>query len=307
MARSDAVRTLDRFPRAALARYALTQPELRPFASSFNDIYRVSAVEGEFVLRVSPRQCVHSAHAAQAEQAWTDRIRSAGLSAPTVVGTRDGGLVVTEDGPAARRAVILTWIAGKVLEQPFPADRITSLGELSARLHQATPPSSTRPAGVLDASSPTLFAVPDVLESAPPGHREILRQRSKQAREWLHELWSSEEEVPRVLHFDLTPKNVVEMDGEGLAVIDCEDLAWGHRAQDIANTIYGITHGEFDAHAITMFRTGYERHAAWPDLDDERLRQLFIVRRIGMVNLSLTLRRPGLAEYLDSHAAALTQ
>ena len=43
----------------------------------------------------------------------------------------------------------------------------------------------------------------------------------------------------------------------------------------------------------------------WPDLPDDRWRDLLVARRLQVLNLALTLRRPGLAAYLAHHAAAL--
>lgn len=305
MTRADAVWQTDAFVDAALAEYALTNAAVSFLTLSFNTIYRVSAAEGEFTLRVSPEERIHAPHVTDAEEAWTDQIGKAGLVAPRILRTVDGRVEVAEPGPAGRRAVLLTWVDGTALERPLTPEQIVSLGELSAQAHLASPPTDIRPPGVLDARSPILFEVPDLLSRAPEAHRELFRTRAAQAQEYLTELWATADEAPRVLHFDLTPNNVLRLADGRLSVIDCQDLAWGHRAQDIAHTIYGITRGELDERATARFRAGYERHATWPELDSGRLRRLFVARRIGMINLALTLRRPGLAAYLDRHAAAL--
>lgn len=305
MARPDERKQADRLLANAIGRYALTNAVARYVTSSFNTVYRVSADEGVFALRVSPPQRIHEPRATEAEEAWTNRMRAAGIAAPRIVRTVDDSLDVSAPESAASRAVLLTWMDGTDLQWPLTSDQISSLGELSARLHLATPLSATRESGVLDASTPILFAVPDLLSAAPSAHRELFGRRFVQAQECVREVWSTATEMPRVLHFDLTPRNILHLADGRIAVIDCQDLAWGHRAQDIANTIYGITRGEADDPAMVSFRAGYERHAPWPDLDAERLRRLFVARRIGMINLALILRRPGLAAYLDRHAAAL--
>ena len=306
MTRPEKQRSADRILSNVIARHALTNAVVSYVKSSFNTIYRVLADQGEFMLRVSPPQRIHEPHVTQAEEAWTDRIREAGLAAPQMIRTLDGSAVVTEERGAERQAVLFTWMDGTGFQWPLTPGQVELLGELSAQLHSAVSPNATRAPGVLDASRPILFAAPDLLSTAPSAHRALFRRRFSEAQACLREIWSTAHEIPRVLHFDLTPRNVLQLTDGRLAVIDCQDLAWGHRVQDIANTLYGITRGKLDETVTALFRAGYQRHAAWPDLDAGRLRQLFIARRIVMINLALILRRPGLAAYLDNHAAALS-
>ena len=306
MTRPEEQRSADRILSTVIARHALTNAVVSYVTSSFNTIYRVSADQGEFMLRVSPPQRIHEQDVTEADEAWTDRVRGAGLAAPQLIRAFDGSTVLTEGRGEGGQAVLLTWLDGTDLQWPLTPGQIELLGELSAQLHRAVSPTATRTPGVLDASNPILFAVPDLLSTAPSAHRALFRRRFSEAQACLREVWSTANEMPRVLHFDLTPRNVLQLADGRLAVIDCQDLAWGHPAQDIANTIYGITRGELDETVTALFRAGYQRHAAWPDLDAGRLRQLFIARRIVMINLALTLRRPGLAAYLDRHAAALS-
>jgi Ser/Thr protein kinase RdoA (MazF antagonist) len=109
-----------------------------------------------------------------------------------------------------------------------------------------------------------------------------------------------------VIHFDLTPRNVVRLPDGGLGAIDFQDMAWGHRAHDIAHSVFGATRGEWSVSALTAFRAGYSRHAAWPAIDDDLLRRLFVARRVSMINLTLALRRPGFDENLARHLTALS-
>ena len=90
MTRPEKQRSADRILSNVIARHALTNAVVSYVTSSFNTIYRVLADQGEFMLRVSPPQRIHEPHVTQAEEAWTDRIREAGLAAPQMIRTLDG-------------------------------------------------------------------------------------------------------------------------------------------------------------------------------------------------------------------------
>lgn len=293
------------FVREALRRYPLTVLETRLVAESFNTVYRIRAVEGDFALRVGPSRGIHRAGAIDAEAAWTTQLRSADVTVPRVVRTVDGAAGVADATGSGRRAAVLTWAAGTAIPEPASDAQIAMLGELSARLHSATPTSETPPGGVLDAREPLAFAVPDVLSTLPKRFRELFLGCAAHAREQLASMWSSTEETPRIIHFDLTPRNVVTGRTGTMLPIDFEDLAWGHRVQDIAHSLYGIGRGELSNRAVDAFRSGYERRLSWPDVSERLLGDLFTARRLGMVNLAVFLGRPGLDAYLERHATAL--
>lgn len=293
------------FVRDALRRYPLTVLETRRVAESFNTVYRIRAVEGDFALRVGPSRGIHRVNAIVAEAAWTTQLRRAGVAAPRVARTVDGAAGVTDAEGSGRRAAVLTWVTGTAMPEPASDAQIAALGELSAHLHSATPPSDTLPDGVLDAREPLAFAVPDVLATMPARFRGLFVDRAALAREQLAKIWNSTEEIPRTIHFDLTPRNVVTDQTGTLLPIDFEDLAWGHRVQDIAHSLYGIGRGELSNRIVDAFRSGYERRLPWPEASERVFGQLFAARRLGMVNLAVFLGRPGLAAYLERHAAAL--
>jgi len=294
------------FAKAALEHFPVTDPHLEHVTDSFNTIFRVRAVEGDFTLRVNDGPVIHSVLGPQVEEAWTTDLAAAGIAVPQTIRTRSGSLVVTSDALQSYRASLLTWMPGEALPRPVDAPRIGAIGELSARMHLASQPRPWHPAGSLDARRLTLFDIPDVLHTAPRPYRSVLLIAASRTRTWLREFWCSIDESPRLLHFDLTPNNLVMRPDRSLAAIDCEDLAWGHRHQDIANTLYGITRGVVDEHALVAFRDGYQRHAAWPKISTQDLEQLFTVRRLTMTNLALTLRRPGLLEYVARHVRAIS-
>ncbi|NLP84807.1 phosphotransferase [Microbacterium sp. CFH 90308] len=292
------------FAEEALRRYPLTGVQVEHLADSFNTIYRIRSLEGDFALRVGPADGIHRAGAGEAETGWTAQLDRAGLAVPCVVRTTDGAdTVIAPD--RSWRATLLTWLPGTPVPVPPTRRDIEDLGELSARLHEAAPSTATLPRGVLDARDPFAFVVPVALSTAPEPHHALLGRGEDVAREAVAELWATADEPPRVIHFDLTPRNVVRMPDGGLGAIDFQDMAWGHRAHDIAHSLFGATRGEWSVAALEAFRAGYSRHAPWPAVDEAHLRRLFVARRVSMINLTLALRRPGHDETLARHLAAL--
>jgi Ser/Thr protein kinase RdoA (MazF antagonist) len=298
----------DDFVAHVLTKFAISHPRATRAAESFNTVYRVRADEGDFMLRVSRSPIIHKPNAPEAEESWTARFAEAGLAVPRIIRTAEGDLRVTDTASHRRRAMLLTWVHGSPPRHPMSRDQVIALGGLSARLHLASPQIPEPPKGVLDGRRTTLFEVPDAIATAPSPYREILAKRSQQSGEWIRDLWEDADESPRVLHFDLTPRNVVITADGTSAAIDFEDLTWGHRAQDLANSLYGVTGGNVQSGLATDFRRGYERHANWPqNLNSHLLHRLFVARRIAMINLTLTQRPHGLDEYLRRHADALAE
>ena len=289
----------------ALKRYPLTGVQVEHLADSFNTIYRIRADEGDFALRVGPADGIHRPGAAEAEARWTAHLARAGLTVPRVIRAKDGAdTVIDPDG--SWRATMLTWLPGAPVPVPPTARDVEDLGELSARLHEATPPTDALPRGVLDARDPFAFVVPVALASAPQPHHALLRRGEEVAREAVAELWIDADEPPRVIHFDLTPRNVVRMPDGALGAIDFQDMAWGHRAHDITHSLFGATRGEWSVSALSAFRAGYSRRAVWPAIGEGLVRRLFVARRLSMINLTLAMRRPGCDESLTRHLAALS-
>lgn len=107
-----------------------------------------------------------------------------------------------------------------------------------------------------------------------------------------------------MLHGDLTLNNVVRGRAR-IAVVDFQDITWGHDEQDVAVSLFGIARDDHAGELARAFRHGYESLRTWPDLDEGLLANLWLARRLQMVNLALTMRRPGLDEYVERHAAAL--
>jgi Ser/Thr protein kinase RdoA (MazF antagonist) len=92
---------------------------------------------------------------------------------------------------------------------------------------------------------------------------------------------------------------------DGQSAIDFQDMMWGLEEQDLANTLFGLRRDDSDGTLVEEFRHAYTSNRPLPELDDALLKQLQIARRLQRVNLALTIRRPGIANFLNGHAAEL--
>lgn len=302
------LRRLRRVAAAALAHYALGECRLSLVADSFNTLFRVTAEGGSFVLRVGPRQRIHRAGAARAEAEWTGSLAARGLPVPRVIAAGDGSASVTVSSPGVpgpRECALLSWTPGHRLRRPVGAREARDLGRLCARFHAVPADRARLPAGVLDGRSALLFDIPNRLGELSAGYGSLFGGALTAAQDAIDKLWRSAARPPRLLHGDLTPANVLRT-RRGLAAVDFQDMAWGHEEQDLAHTMFGLSRDDAGTGAITgAFRAGYEEIRPWPELDRALLAGLFAARRLTMVNLALSLRRPGLSDYVAHHAAAL--
>ena len=109
----------------------------------------------------------------------------------------------------------------------------------------------------------------------------------------IEELWAAPPSPPQLLHGDLTPHNVM-VDGDRLIPIDFQDAVWGLDVQDLALSLLSLEQVDSSDDLRVTFRLGYESVRPWPDLSPELLATLCAARRLHQLNLSLTLRKPGL-------------
>jgi Ser/Thr protein kinase RdoA (MazF antagonist) len=86
--------------------------------------------------------------------------------------------------------------------------------------------------------------------------------------------------------------------------IDFQDLVWAFEIQDLSISWSSLARYDNADVLREAFRSGYAEVRAWPELDEETLAGLVAARRLHQLNQSLTMRRPGLARYVE-HALAL--
>jgi Ser/Thr protein kinase RdoA (MazF antagonist) len=119
----------------------------------------------------------------------------------------------------------------------------------------------------------------------------------------LDSLWASPPHPPHLVHWDLTPRNVIVSPRNGLVPIDFQDTVLGFEVQDLAITVSALRRWPDSGRLIDAFRTGYGEHRAWPDVSPALFGSLIAARGLQQLNLTLNLAGNNeLDSYIASHA-----
>jgi len=280
--------------------FAPERVRIRRAAESFNTIFRVDdGRRFSGALRVGPAVRIHAEGTEIVEARWMRQLRDTrAVSPPKVFDTPDGGPVVRRARagvPGERTCMLFGWIRGRPLTQTMSLDAARRMGTLAALLHQHA-------AGETGAAPPVLIAdrvlywrvenrLGAIASSAP-----LIDEALDRAQRFLTELWADPPHPPHLLHGDLTTDNVL-LDHDALIPIDFQDLVWGLEIQDLAISWSSLGHLDQPERLRNQFRAGYATIRPWPVLEPETLAALSAARRLHQLNLALTLRKPGLAEF----------
>ena len=275
--------------------------DVRLAAESFNTIFRVAGDGRAYALRISPAERIHAEGTEIVEASWMRELRAGGIICPPeVFDSLDGGPVVRQAHagvPGARECMLFDWVEGVPLSETMNLDAAQEMGRLAAQLAESAPTvdQPTEPPLIADR---VLYWQIEIRLPQLVAHRSLVDEALERAQGVLDELWAHRAHTAQLIHGDLTPPNVVVGDGR-LVPIDFQDLVWGFDVQDLAISLSSLARFD-DAEALReQFRSGYEDIRAWPDLDDATLAGLVAGRRLHQLNLSLTLRRPGLSRHID--------
>ena len=310
---SEAERTdlLVLLARKALLRYGLDvdRAEVVHVAQSFNTVLRIATDECTYALRVGPAERIHPEGTEIIEARWMRALRAGGVVCPPAVFDNvDGAPVVVQtlDGvPAQRICMLFDWVEGTPLRNAMDVDTAQEMGKLAAQLVESAPPLENPQEPPLIADQVLYWQLENRLPELVAS-RALLDEALHRAQLVLDDIWSRGPHPPHLIHGDLTPDNILVVDGR-LVPIDFQDLVWGFDIQDLA--ISWTSLARFDDPDVLRdhFQSGYTAIRAWPDLDDATLAGLVAARRLHQLNLSLTLRRPGLAQYINQALALISE
>lgn len=276
-------------PRAAavdaLTNYDIEIRRVRLFVNGFNCIYRVESAQGDqYVMRLSATHGCHDVDETRAELAWLAALRrDTDLRVPKPISMRNGDLVGVlgkELGARHHQYVLFAWMTGRTPGERVGISTATRTGELAARLH-AHAQSFTLPDGRarrFDSAFPYAneaysFVEPvllfdDVNRDLFKGDLYDIYTRARDRVERVtRALFETGASVPRLIHNDLHPWNLLVHKGE-VSAIDFEDLMWGFPLQDIATTFYYFLCRPNGIDLMRAYRQGYESVATWPGQDD---------------------------------------
>jgi Ser/Thr protein kinase RdoA (MazF antagonist) len=227
----------------AIARWPMTVSGIALAAHRENAVFRVDTRDqGTFALRVH-RQDYRSDAELMSELAFMAALKKGGVSVPTPVQSRSGGLIEMVDGA---QVSVLTWVGGRPLGQtgvPLQLQNRSAFfhqfGALIAQMHDISdlwqpPPTFTRQrwdqAGLLG-ETPQWGRFWDN-PMLKPRERDLLQiargkiTRTLSAREW----------DVGFIHADLVSENIL-VEGGHVHVIDFDDSGFGYRLQDVATAL----------------------------------------------------------------------
>jgi Ser/Thr protein kinase RdoA (MazF antagonist) len=258
-------RRLHALARQALEVYDLTHIQSVPLAVHSNTLFKVTAAEGVFVLRVSiPDQ--RTLLEIQSELAWLAALRrETDLVVPEAIPARSGAVVVTATVPGVpepRHCVLFRWMPGRAVPDQLPAPLAFRAGATLAQLHdhadrfQPPPPFSTTqldrawtfglPAGLTSAAPDPLW---------PPARRHLVRRVGEEVQALLDQLYADPAQR-RFLHLDFHPGNLKQHDGQ-IAVLDFDDTRWAYPVQDLGTALYYLFDEPGSAEMRAQFLAGY--------------------------------------------------
>lgn len=261
---------------AALESYALDSPRIRLLHDGYNVTFEARDIHNRrYALRVT-RASTTLAHV-RSEVAWTDALRrDTSVRVLEVVRTKSG----EPSAWCGDCVVVLSkWLQGRQFSKALSTKMLRAVGTTMALLHRHgrdwSPPEgwSRRPLNVT-----WMHNAPDPIPSLPTTYQSVFREAHSKLAPLLRSLVS---ETSHVLHADLHQGNYRFAPSFDVGVIDFDDMAVGHPAQDIAISLYYLDRYSNRDELRSAFRAGYEELEAWP-LDQERLDALLVWRALGM-------------------------
>lgn len=206
----------------------------------------------------------------EAELAWTtalDRDTDLVICAP------EAWAVVEE-----RVCVMTRWVPGAYRAKSLTPTMLRAVGAVMAKLHEhgrrwRPPEGWDRPR--LDT---VWLQAPSPLSRLPDDVRTLFARCEQRLAPVLARLMA---ESTHVLHADLHQGNYRLSPGPRVGVIDFDDCAVGHPAQDIAISLYYVLRHKRYAGLRPAFEEGYRSQRPWPT-DDETLAALFVWRSLGL-------------------------
>ena len=276
-------------------------------AHSFNTLFRVEQTDGvQLVVRVGEVR-IHTEGVEEVEAGWLDALRAdTDIAVAALRVDRHGRHVAAGHHalvPGPRFCSVMSWVPGRTLRDTFDHPSAVQIGALLATLHEHASTYDPRliPGRVI-ADRVVYFGDTSLLNSYESTYGSMFVEAIDRVQAHLDALWRSPPHPPHLLHGDLGPHNVMTWRSL-LTPIDFQDLQFGFDVQDAGITVADLRRQYHDETMIDSVIAGYETVRPWPSHDHELERALGAARSLNVINLGLNLRRPGLPEFIDRHAA----
>ncbi len=291
LSNQEQVACLARLGSRALAAWDLPEARLDLIKYRENAVFRVTAADARYVLRVH-RPDYRSDAEIRAEVAWMRALAESGISTPAVLPTREGDVLTVaraEGVPEPRQCDLLAWVEGEplgTLEHGVALDdealrrTYRTVGEIAARLHAHAenwkrPEGFVRPsweAETLVGDTPTFGAFWE-LEELTDAQRRVLFQARDRTRERLRALGPP----PALIHGDLIPDNLLT-DGDQVRVIDFDDCGWSWLGFELATSLFALRAAPGFESAWAGWLEGYRAVQPFPEAELALMPTFFMAR-----------------------------
>lgn len=282
--------------------YGLVDPRVRIIAHSFNTVARVDLRDRSYALRIGDRHRIHGDGVEDVEAEWLAALHDDGFLVPRNVPTAFGGTWVEHEVkgvPVPRRCVMYTWVLGRVLPNNADETWMVRAGALMADLHEHgarfTP--SVVPSAVR-ADRVVYWGEENHVPEFRSGHGSLLAEALHRTQGLVDDLWKSPPHSPHLIHGDFGPHNLLRLGG-GLRPIDFQDLLYGFDIMDLVITVEYLRRKA--PYSIEPLRQGYQSRRPWPEVSPALFEGLCAARSLNLINLGLTLRRPGVEQWVEMH------
>jgi Ser/Thr protein kinase RdoA (MazF antagonist) len=294
--------------RAALGHYGLGDARVSLLKQAFNTTFRVVDSGGaKWALRVGARERIHTDETEAVETAWLTALRAdTNIDAPLPIANRSDSYVTSvgvTGVPEPRTCVLFEWSRGRRLGDSLSVERMERAGALLAQLHEhGAAFDGGRRQPVIVGDNVPVFQLPDRIPRDDARYGALFAEAVERAQTVIDELWAHPPHPPHILHGDFHPNNILAW-RDRLVPIDFQDALWGFEIHDIAIATMILGYYDDTESLAAALRTGYAAVRPWPADDSEVVNELTGARHLSVLNLGYNLRRPGIEEFIDRHAA----
>ncbi len=300
---------------AALSHYELPLKQVRLVANHLNGIFRVDTEDGEiYALRLS-HPTWRTDDELQTELHWLQMLANdTTIGVPQLFANTQGNLItsVTCEGvPEPRRAVLMSWIHGRLLSEQLSPHNFTKFGVLAARLHEHG--AKWRAPADLNIRVRNSLYVRGETDELCERNREVFPEQSyaifEQVREHVQQAYARlyrDGQGARIIHADLHQENVKVFRG-ALYPFDFEDSILGYPVQDIAQTFYDLLYfSSLDNTEYQLLRDafiqGYRSEQPWPEAYPGQIDTFMAGQQLWRTNFVIRYRRPDASSSISSLA-----